>query len=182
MVPSPSQLDKEELLSPEAIKLSQMLKREPAKLMTSNTVSKSSLQATSSPSPSTASSCTLPGGRSLHIPESVKFIRLTWVDFTNNLSNCMIPIKRFLSTLETPSKGGLSLPTALFYLLPDGVTPGYSSSGEWRYVPDVSSLKVCGVDEGRYASVMGYFGDEDGKGSCPYCPRGILRRIIEYVM
>ncbi|KZS96669.1 glutamine synthetase/guanido kinase [Sistotremastrum niveocremeum HHB9708] len=114
----------------------------------------------------------------LRILNSVQYVRLTWVDYTNNHSNCVVPINRFLSTIETPSKGSLTMPSALFHLIPNGATPGYSAAGEWRFFPDLSSLRVCGVDGGKYATVMGHFENEAGTDPCPYCPRGILKRIV----
>ncbi|KZT42362.1 glutamine synthetase/guanido kinase [Sistotremastrum suecicum HHB10207 ss-3] len=130
-------------------------------------------------SPSISSSITLPDGRAINIPDSVQFVRLTWVDYTNNHSNSFVPINRFLSTIESPSKGSLTMPSALFHLIPNGATPGYSAAGEWRFFPDLSSLRVCGLDERKYATVMGHFENEDGTEACAYCPRGILKRIVE---
>jgi len=59
---------------------------------------------------------------------------------------------------------------------------GFIASGEWAYVADMSSLRICGYAPG-HASVMGFFQTKDPSPGAsldvPLCPRSALYRAVE---
>lgn len=112
------------------------------------------------------------------LPDSVKNIRIQWVDFLNTVRFRVIPLSRFRKLLSSDSRGGITLTKAAFFLSQgDAPTEGFSATGEWLYVPDLSSLRVCGYAKG-YASVLGYFEEKSGQTS-ELCPRSLLRGITK---
>jgi len=66
------------------------------------------------------------------------------------------------------------------------VASGFSGSGEYLYVPDLSTLRICPYAPGE-AVVMGWFQEKtpyvgaDNKLTLdvPLCPRATLRRITQ---
>ena len=116
-----------------------------------------------------------------------EYIRLQWVDYINNVRCRVLPISYFAKLLQSPRPGVgvVKVSLGLVYLI---TAPGFSPVGEYLYVPDMSSMKICpyAPDE---ASVMGWFQE---KAPVPradlrlsvevdLCPRGILKRVVEYV-
>jgi glutamine synthetase len=69
------------------------------------------------------------------------------------------------------------------------LAPTFLAVGEYLYVPDMASMKICPYAPGE-ASVMGWFQEKtpvpraDSKLSVEVdlCPRGILKRVVEYVL
>lgn len=122
----------------------------------------------------------------------IKFIRVQWVDLINVTRYHILSITFFESLLRSSRPGislaravlGLTLGTRIAGGLGDGV-------GEYQYVFDLKSLRICGYAPG-HACVMGYFEvknsedelDIDGEpiSELPMCPRSALRRIVECVI
>jgi glutamine synthetase len=109
-------------------------------------------------------------------------IRLTWVDLTNVTRFRAIDIGYFI-TLINSSQPGVSLP---FAFVGNSFAPGYSQTGEYLYVPDLTTFRLCPYAPG-HASVMGWFQEKlpitgpDGNLAleAPLCPRTTLARIVK---
>ncbi|KDQ20088.1 hypothetical protein BOTBODRAFT_101449 [Botryobasidium botryosum FD-172 SS1] len=115
----------------------------------------------------------------------IRFIRFIWVDLINCVRYRVIPIDEFKRLIES-SKGGISIAKPGVALVFLNCPEGFTSTGEYNYKPDFSSLRISPYADG-HASVMGWFSEKepvkgiDGKGSLevPLCPRTILRRVVE---
>ncbi|KAF8265801.1 glutamine synthetase/guanido kinase [Lactarius quietus] len=112
------------------------------------------------------------------------YIRLQWVDYTNITRNRIIPFAAF-SELLGASRPGVALATPVLGIVGGHMAPGFSSTGEYLYTVDLSSLRLCGYAPG-HASLMGWFEEKSpiqkqvGKDAfgVPLCPRGLLRGIV----
>jgi hypothetical protein len=118
----------------------------------------------------------------------IRYIRLQWVDYTNTTRYRIIPIAAFRD-LMSASRPGIGVTKAAFGLVGASLAPGFSGTGEYLYVPDLSSLRQFGYLSG-HASLMGWFEEKlpnrEGAGSedalkVPLCPRGLLRDVVKYV-
>lgn len=118
----------------------------------------------------------------------VRYIRLQWVDYTNTTRYRIIPRGAFLD-LMSASRPGIGVTKATFGLVGASLAPGFSGTGEYLYVPDLSSLRQCGYAS-EHMSLMGWFEEklpsEESLGKeyalkVPLCPRGLLRDIVKYV-
>ena len=118
----------------------------------------------------------------------IRYIRLQWVDYTNTTRYRIIPVAAFRD-LMSASRPGIGVTKAAFGLVGASLAPGFSGTGEYLYVPDLSSLRLCGYAS-RHVSLMGWFeeklpseesaGREDAL-KVPLCPRGLLRDVVKYV-
>ena len=117
-----------------------------------------------------------------------RYIRFQWVDYTNTTRYRIIPLAAFRD-LMSASRPGVGVTKAAFGLIGASLAPGFSGTGEYLYVPDLSSLRPCGYAS-KHVSLMGWFeeklpseesaGREDAL-KVPLCPRGLLRDVVEYV-
>ncbi|VDC04473.1 unnamed protein product [Peniophora sp. CBMAI 1063] len=111
----------------------------------------------------------------------VRFVRLTWVDLTNMVRCRMIPIGAFQALLAS-RRPGVGITMASMGLIGAGCAPGFNGTGEYLYVPDVSSLRKCGYAPG-HASLLGWFEPKLPKAGesreVDLCPRTQLRRVVE---
>lgn len=115
----------------------------------------------------------------------VEYIRLQWVDLINNTRYRVIPIDYFAKILES-NRPSISITKCVLGLVFISLAPGFSSIGEYLYVPDMKTLRLCPYAPG-HASVMGYFEEKlpiKGPGGeptvkVPLCPRTTLKRIVE---
>lgn len=119
---------------------------------------------------------------------NTRYIRLQWVDYTNTTRYRIIPIGAF-HKLMSASRPGIGVTKAAFGLVGASLAPGFSGTGEYLYVPDLSSLRRCGYASG-HMSMMGWFeeklpsGESAGRKDTlkvPLCPRGLLRDVVKYV-
>ena len=118
----------------------------------------------------------------------IRYIRLQWVDYTNTTRYRIIPVAAF-HDLMSASRPGIGVTKAAFGLVGASLAPGFTGTGEYLYVPDLSSARRCGYVSG-HASLMGWFeeklpsaesaGREDAL-KVPLCPRGLLRDVVKYV-
>jgi len=118
----------------------------------------------------------------------IRYIRLQWVDYTNTTRYRIIPLTAFRD-LMLASRPGIGVTKAAFGLVGASLASGFSGTGEYLYVPDLSSLRPCGYASG-HMSLMGWFeekvpsGESAGREDAlkvPLCPRGLLRDVVKYV-
>lgn len=123
------------------------------------------------------------------IVSGTRYIRLQWVDFTNITRYRIIPLAAF-QKLMSASRPGIGVTKAAFGLVGTSLAPGFSGTGEYLYVPDLSSLRPLFDYAAGHMSLMGWFeeklpsGESAGREDAlkvPLCPRGLLRDIIKYV-
>lgn len=115
----------------------------------------------------------------------VEYIRLQWVDTVNNIRYRVIPISYFAKLLDSP-RPSVSITNSVLGQVFITLVPGFSPVGEYLYLPDMNSIRLCPYAEG-HASVMGWFEEKvpvkgpDGNMTLtvPMCPRSTLRRIVE---
>ena len=115
----------------------------------------------------------------------IEFIRLQWVDTVNNIRYRVIPLSYFEKLLESP-RPSVSITKCVFGIVFITMAPGFSPVGEYLYLPDMNSIRICPYAEG-HASVMGWFEEKvpiegpDGNLTLnvPMCPRSMLKRIVE---
>lgn len=111
----------------------------------------------------------------------VQFIRITWVDWINNIRYRVVPRPYFRKLLES-ARPGVSITKAAFGLVFLAMAPGFTGTGEYHYVMDLSSFRLAPYAPG-HATVMGFFQNklpspEHGL-TVPYCPRTLLKRIAK---
>jgi glutamine synthetase len=115
----------------------------------------------------------------------ISFIRLQWVDLTNTIRFRIMPVSYFQKLLAA-NRGGVNVAKAALGLVHLSVADGFSSMGEYLYVPDVRTLRQCSYEPG-HASLMGWFQEKapfqrsDGSSSLSVdlCPRTILKKIVD---
>ena len=118
----------------------------------------------------------------------IKYIRLQWVDTVNNIRYRVFPISYFAKLLGSPRPSVSIAKGTLGIVFGVAIAPGFTAIGEYLYLPDMSSIRLCSYAEG-HASVMGWFEEKvpirglDGNLTLnvPMCPRSTLKRIVEYV-
>lgn len=128
----------------------------------------------------------------------VRYVRLTWVDLTNMVRCRVIPIgMAFLVTskechthmfvgafqaLLAARRPGVGITMASMGLVGAACAPGFDGTGEYLYVPDLSSLRKCGYAPG-HASLLGWFQPKQTRAGesreVDLCPRTQLRRVVE---
>ncbi|KAF7430296.1 hypothetical protein PC9H_006000 [Pleurotus ostreatus] len=121
----------------------------------------------------------------IHNLPGIKYIRIQWVDLTNAICYRVIPISYFIKILQSP-RPSISITKSILGLVHLTLAEGFSPIGEYLYVPDITTLKLCGYAPG-YATLMGYFEEKSPKQNVPrsleykvdLCPRTILNRIVE---
>ncbi|KAI9444211.1 glutamine synthetase/guanido kinase [Lactarius indigo] len=114
----------------------------------------------------------------------IRYIRFQWVDYTGIARNRIIPLPAF-SELLGASRPGVGIARAAFGIAGSSMAPGFSATGECLYIPDLSSIRLCGYAPG-HASLMGWFEEklpiqkQVGKDALevPLCSRGLLRSIV----
>ncbi|KAK0238917.1 hypothetical protein EDD85DRAFT_828447 [Armillaria nabsnona] len=115
----------------------------------------------------------------------ITFVRLTWVDLTGVIRFRVIPRAYFLKMLQSPrpSVAIAKVTMGLVYL---HTADEFNAIGEYLYVPDLSTLRLCPYEEG-HASVLGWFQEKapvlgaDGNltVAVDLCPRSVLQRVVE---
>ena len=114
----------------------------------------------------------------------ISYIRLQWVDLINHVRCRVIPISYFVKLLAS-ARPGISIAKAALGIAFLTLSPGFSPSGEYLYVPDLSSFRICAYAPG-HATVMGWFQEKHPIDSpigptldVEICPRSTLRRVVE---
>ncbi|OBZ77907.1 Protein fluG [Grifola frondosa] len=131
-------------------------------------------------SPSTAVSApsiTLQDLQSKHI----KYVRIQWVDLTNTVRFRVLPLNYFHKLLSTSARPAICLAKVTLGIVGLSVARGFEATGEYVYVPDMSSFRICPYAPG-HASIMGWFQEKtpspSGDLSVNLCPRTLLKRIV----
>ncbi|KAG6853772.1 hypothetical protein C0991_001483 [Blastosporella zonata] len=116
---------------------------------------------------------------------NISYVRLQWVDLVNNTRCRVIPISYFLKLLEAsrPGVGVAKVALGLVYLM---AAPGFAPAGEYLFVPDLSTIRICPYSPGEVV-VLGWFHEKtpypgiDNKLTLevPLCPRATLQRVVK---
>lgn len=111
----------------------------------------------------------------------VKYIRITWQDYTNRTRYRVVPRKYFKKLLQS-SRPGITLAKVSLGLVFLAVAPGFTGTGSWQYVIDPTSFRLAPYAPG-HATVFGYFQEKTSSPqyglTVPLCPRWILKQILE---
>ncbi|OSD07879.1 FLU1-II protein [Trametes coccinea BRFM310] len=112
----------------------------------------------------------------------IEFVRVQWVDYINTIRFRVLPASYFRKLFSNPnSRPGIGIGKIVLGLVGLQTAPGFGAVGEYLYVPDLSSWRVCTYAPG-HASVMGWFQEktphpERGL-TVDICPRTILQKIV----
>ena len=115
----------------------------------------------------------------------IRFIRVTWVDLTNVIRFRVVPIAHFERILAS-RRPSVSMVRGALGVVSIALAEGFSSTGEFLYLVDMDSLRVCTYAPG-HASVMGWYEEKvpirgvDGipRFDVDLCPRTTLKRIVK---
>ena len=111
----------------------------------------------------------------------IRSVRITWIDLINNIRYRVLPLSYFKRLLES-DRPGISVPSAVFGLVTLQLAEGFAPIGEYLYVPDLSTLRVCPYAEG-HASIYGWFQKKvpppNGGLEVDLCPRSLLKRVLQ---
>jgi len=131
------------------------------------------------------SAATIPFAELKNPSLNISYIRLQWVDLINNVRCRVIPLPYFLRLLES-SRAGVGVAKVALGLVYLMTAPGFAPAGEYLYVPDLSTIRICPYAPSE-ASVMGWFQEKtpypgaDNKLTVEValCPRATLRRVLK---
>ena len=114
---------------------------------------------------------------------AIRYIRIQWVDFNNQVRCRFFPVSYFRKLLNS-ERPGVTLTKAALGLVVHQVAPGFSAVGEHIYVTDFSSFRLCSYAPG-HAVFFGYFQEKVSvprpsglSFEVPFCPRTVLSRLI----
>ncbi|KAH7916913.1 hypothetical protein BV22DRAFT_1135898 [Leucogyrophana mollusca] len=118
---------------------------------------------------------------------SIKFIRFQWTDACNSIRFPVAHLAHFKKLLATARRSMSMSKCALGVFMT--VIPGFNAVGEYPYVVDASTLRICPCAPG-HAVVFGHFQEKSpvlgANGiytlSVPICPCTILSRIAKWVL
>ncbi|KAL0958311.1 hypothetical protein HGRIS_000456 [Hohenbuehelia grisea] len=114
----------------------------------------------------------------------ILFVRVHWVDLANNIRYRVLPIEYFEKVMKSP-RPSISFARIALGLVFLTVAEGFSASGEFLYVPDLDTLKICPYAPG-HASVLGWFEEKFPRPDCDQaiayraeiCPRTLLHNVL----
>ncbi|KAI1768525.1 glutamine synthetase [Hypoxylon sp. FL1150] len=113
--------------------------------------------------------------------DSVKYIRLQWVDFSGVLRARFVPAARCLRIASGSEKVCLAQNSMV---MPISTAPKIFSLSDyhetWYLRPDWSSLRRCGFKAG-HAAVMSFVDQKDSKAQFDKCPRMLLAQAVEFL-
>ena len=113
----------------------------------------------------------------------IRYVRITWVDLINNIRYRVLSLSYFRKLLES-ERPGISVPTAVFGLINLQFAEGFVPIGEYLYIPDLTTMRICPYAEG-HASVFGWFQEKvpppNGGLEVGLCPRTLLKKVLQYV-
>lgn len=115
----------------------------------------------------------------LQTKESIKYIRLQWIDYSGILRARFVPVPRCLQIAQ--GSEDYLLPQVSM-IIPVSTAPTCFPSGNdveiWVLRPDWSSLRGCGFRT-SHASVMCFLEHKEAKETYNECPRMLLSRALE---
>ncbi|KAH7108273.1 FLU1-II [Auriculariales sp. MPI-PUGE-AT-0066] len=110
----------------------------------------------------------------------IRYVRIIWVDLINWTRMRVVPLAAFYKLLQR-KRPGVRLTEASLGLVFLNVAEGFGSTGEYLYVLDPATIRLCPYAPG-HASVMGWFQKAvpgpDTSLTVPLCPRGLLQRVV----
>ncbi len=113
----------------------------------------------------------------------IRYVRITWVDLINNIRYRVLSLSYFRRLLES-ERPGISVPRVVFGLINLQIAEGFAPIGEYLYVPDLNTMRICPYAEG-HASVFGWFQEKvpppSGSLEVELCPRTLLKKVLQYV-
>lgn len=120
---------------------------------------------------------------------NIEWIRVSWLDFANVLRFHVLSLPYFKQLMGS-ARPGIALGKMNLGAVHLTFVEGTTATGEYLYVFDAGSLRVCPYTPG-HASVMGFFQDKVPKPSAglgaglgiepiKLCPRGLLKRVMAY--
>lgn len=111
----------------------------------------------------------------------VRYIRYTWVDWTNT-TRYHVFSRSYFRRLLSSARPGFSMSSACFGMVLLRLCEGFTNTTEFLMTIDESSFRVCPYDPG-HATVFGFcqnFAPDPQYGmDMMYCPRVQLRRVEE---
>ncbi|OCH86577.1 FLU1-II protein [Obba rivulosa] len=111
----------------------------------------------------------------------IRYVRITWVDFSNTVRFRVLPVSYFRKLLDT-SRPGVCLAKVTLGIVGILLAEGFLGTGEDLYVIDVSTFRVCAYAPG-HASVMGCFQEKlpspTAGPTIDFCPRTLVKRIAD---
>ncbi|KAF3937794.1 hypothetical protein ABW19_dt0205567 [Dactylella cylindrospora] len=115
----------------------------------------------------------------------IEYLRLNWTDYSAILRTRILKVKHVIKQLEQNENGSLiGVTKASLYLLANcAIVPGGGPIGEWRLVPDFTSIHVHphkreGETSRNHATVMCWI-EDDNQSRVDLDPRAVLARAIE---
>ncbi|KAF9220852.1 glutamine synthetase/guanido kinase [Gyrodon lividus] len=117
----------------------------------------------------------------------IKFVRIQWVDLLNHVRFRVLSLSHFSNLLDT-ARPGVAVTKTVFGLVFIELSPGFDPVGEYLYVVDTSSFRLCPYAPG-HAVFFGFFQEKvpvqihSGPSfEVPLCPRTHLLRLVEYAV
>lgn len=115
----------------------------------------------------------------------IRFIRFQFADPTNQVRYRVLPISYFEKILESP-RPGITILKGILGVVFLQLAEGFTSSGEYLLVPDLSTLRTLPYKPG-HASVLGCFEekvpilgpDRVLSTKAEFCPRTVLQKVVE---
>ncbi|KAH8091348.1 FLU1-II [Cristinia sonorae] len=113
----------------------------------------------------------------------VKYVRVQWVDFSNQIRYKVLSRPYFLKLLGSSDRPGITTAAATLGIVAGAASSGFSGIGEWLYVFDLDTLRWAGYEAtGHHAVVMGYYQEEiphpNAGVHIAVCPRTILGKVV----
>ena len=116
--------------------------------------------------------------------QGIAWIRVSWLDYANVLRYHVLSLPYF-KQLMAGARPGIALAWMNLGAVHMTFTEGTNGTGEYLYVFDPKSFRVCPYTPG-HASIMGFFQEKvpSPKAGLPLkpialCPRGLLKRVME---
>ncbi|KAI1114465.1 glutamine synthetase [Nemania sp. NC0429] len=113
--------------------------------------------------------------------QSVKFIRLQWIDYSNALRTRFVPVARCLQIAGGKDHVRLAQNSML---IPISTAPRIFSMSDhhetWTLCPDWSSLRLCGFHP-NHATVMSFMNQDESETMFDKCPRALLVETLREV-
>ncbi|KIM47094.1 hypothetical protein M413DRAFT_440624 [Hebeloma cylindrosporum] len=115
---------------------------------------------------------------------NISYVRVQVLDYTNTVRCRILSVPYFLAMLDS-TRPGMGISKAVLGAVFHTLAEGFSSSGEYLCVPDLSSLRICPYSP-KHAAVMAWLQEKTPYPSADnkltvdvqLCPRAILQRIV----
>ncbi|KAI0365975.1 FLU1-II [Pilatotrama ljubarskyi] len=117
------------------------------------------------------------------LTSDIRFVRVQWIDYVNLVRFRVLPVSYFRKLFsQRGSRPGIGIAKIALGIVGLMVADGFGAVGEYLYVPDMSSWRVCTYAPG-HASVMGWFREKtpDPRSgvTVDMCPRTLLGRLVQ---